>query len=176
MQGQNKEDLTLLYDSFIINYFGFLSLYALDNTGYIRIYANNERDVQLEQINKNNHSEAFFLKEAFDSGILKSYIARDMARILYKIKSDRNSEYQVDEEETRNNISGILYWNSKTSYRVREILYKFHSGDITIQEISYLIWRLSMLKSYKPLCYDIVEIIKKGHYYDKFEDNKYFQI
>jgi len=176
MQELTKEDLTLLYDSFIINYYGFLSLYSLDNTGYIRLYANKERDVQLEQINKDNHSEAFFLKEAYNNGILKGYIARDMSKLLYKIKFDRESVFVIDEQEVRDNISGILYWNSKTSYRVREILYKFYTKIISLQEMCYLFYRLSMLNSYKPLCYDVVDIIKKGHYYDKFEDNKYFTI
>ncbi|MFA6198811.1 MAG: hypothetical protein WC679_00140 [Bacteroidales bacterium] len=176
MQELTKTDLTLLYDSFIINYYGFISLYSLDNTGYIRLYTNKERDVQLEQISKNNNASSFFLKEAFDNGLLKGYVARDMARELYKIKFDHDSQYIPDEKEVRENISGILYWNSKTSYRVREIIYKFQTRAINLQEMSYLFYRLSMLNSYKPLCYDIVEIVKKGHYYDKFEDNKYFSI
>jgi len=99
MQELTKTDLTLLYDSFIINYYGFISLYSLDNTGYIRLYTNKERDVQLEQISKNNNASSFFLKEAFDNGLLKGYVARDMARELYKIKFDHDSQYIPDEKK-----------------------------------------------------------------------------
>lgn len=163
------QDKTKLMDAFLINFFGFLSLFKLNsNQGYIKNYENTEGKLYIKNISASNHDVSHSIRLAWDARLINTNVVNEMTKLLVLIKQKKITDTTLDENLVRNLLNKIQYSSHRPSTQVYMLIQKFHQQQITLSELAQGFYNLSKKPEFEDITSEFKDIVQKGQYTSLF--------
>ena len=164
------KDNEKVLDAALINFFGFLSLFTLRNTGAFKQYDSTEGKLQVDAISDNNHDVSLAIKLAYDSGLLPKMNVDKMTRLLSLIKQKKIvSGKELSEPLIRDLYGDIKFTNIKPSILVSGVLNSFKSGGLGLSDLASEFYQIAKKKEYKDITLEFRQLVLKGQYTELFK-------
>lgn len=160
-----------LMDSLMFNYFGFLGLYALnDSRSMLKTYETTEGELVVKNIGDTNHDVSLSVKMAFDANLISKSVVDKMTKLLVLIKGKQIKGKDLDVTIIRKYLDEIHYSTNKPSTKVYAIIKSFHDANIDLPTLAFNLYQIAKNKDYKAITEEFRNLVLKGQYTGLFKN------
>lgn len=161
---------SLLTDAFLINVFGFLSLYKInDKRGNMKHYESTEGKLQLSNISDTNHDVSLVIKLAYEAGIIQLAAANDLTRLLFNLKNKTIKGADINDDLIRGILANIKYASHTPTPAVKSAVDRFADKTHALTLVAPDMWTAAKAnKHLQPVIAEFKDIIVKGQYQELF--------
>lgn len=169
------KDRKALATALLINYFGYLSLFATKIKPCLKEYKNNEKSLLPNMIGDDHNDSSLCVKMALDAHMILPSTANKLYRLLSQIKHNKiATEKDLDLDYI---VELFTLCKFGTTNRVMPLLQPiveaFIDGDINLPYLARDLYRKSMMPDIKVVASEFRSLFKLGAYnslYNAFED------
>ncbi|HRC95237.1 MAG TPA: hypothetical protein PK317_00410 [Coprothermobacter proteolyticus] len=166
-------DKQKLMDALLINFFGFLGLYAIsDKRGQMQHYSSEEKKLIPSMIGDENKDVSLVIRLALDAGILKQTGANNMSKLLALIKQKQVKATDIDSAKIREFASEILYTSHPPTTYIKQAFNDFIEGRSDVAHLAKSFFEIVRTKKdYHPITVEFRALaLTYRPYFDQLPD------
>lgn len=162
-------DKRLCMDALLINYFGFLGLFKInDSRGIIKKYETTEGKLFLNNIGDTNHDVSLAIKLAVEAGCLLQPAAMEMTKLLVLIKNKTVKGADLIEQNVKDLLKATMYHSHQPDAKILAIMDQFTAGTISLPLMAKELYIAAKAKHLQPITVEFRNIVMKGQYQELF--------
>lgn len=153
---------TKLYDSFYLNFLGFVGMFSIHTLAPLKKYEETEGKLFIDNIGDTNHDVSLSIKLMYDQKLIQRSVVDKMTKLLVKIKTKQIKSVDLDQKMIQDVFKEMQYMSHRGSPKVMKVVEDFVEGKIQLKHAAYQAYTLAKQKEYKDISTELRAI---GVYY-----------